>query len=235
VTTNARNANGRARVILFLGAPGSGKGTQSSRLSSRLRLSCLSTGEILRSEAKRNTPAGFRLRRVLASGSLVSDETVCSVVESRLRREVLDAGLILDGFPRTVEQAAYLDSLLSRLGLPRPMVVHLHVSQQGLLRRLTARRHCASCGAIYNLISRPSLGGLRCESDGGALVERDDDAEGVVLRRLAEFDHMSAPLIEYYSGPDYHRMDGDRDPDSIARDLLEIVQPREMCAPAYGD
>jgi adenylate kinase len=144
-TTNGQNGHWRARVILFLGAPGSGKGTQSSRLSSRLRLSCLSTGEILRSEAKRNTPAGFRLRRILASGSLVSDETVCSVVETRLRREVRNAGLILDGFPRTVEQAAYLDGLLSGLGIPRPTVLHLHVSRQGLLRRLTARRHCARC------------------------------------------------------------------------------------------
>jgi adenylate kinase family enzyme len=92
-----------------------------------------------------------------------------------------------------------------------------------------------SLRAVYNLISRPSLRGSRCESDGGALVERDDDSEGVILRRLTEFDNIAAPLIEYYSGCDYHRMDGDRAPDSIARDLLEIVQRREMGVPAYGD
>jgi adenylate kinase len=172
---------------------------------------------------------------VLASGALVSDETVCAVVDSRLRQEVLNTGVILDGFPRTVEQAAFLDRLLNSLGLPRPTVLHLDVSRRGLLQRLTARRHCAACGAVYNLISRPSLRGSRCEKDGGALVERDDDSEGVVLRRLAEFDRISEPLIEYYRGPDYHRMDGDRDPDSIASDLLEIVQGREVCLPAYGD
>jgi adenylate kinase len=154
---------------------------------------------------------------------------VCSVVETRLRREVPDAGLILDGFPRTVKQATFLDGLLSRLGISRPTVVHLHVSYQGLLRRLTARRHCAACGAVYNLISRPSLRGSRCERDGGPLVEREDDAEEVIRRRLAEFDHMSVPLIEYYRGSDYHPMDGDRDPDIIARDLLEIVQGRQLC------
>jgi adenylate kinase len=235
VITHGRSAQSRARVILFLGAPGSGKGTQSSRLALRLGLSCLSTGEILRSEAKRNTPAGFRLRQVLASGSLVSDETVCSVVESRLCREVPNGGVILDGFPRTVEQAIFFDGLLSRLGLPRPAVLHMHVSREELVRRLTARRHCASCGAIYNLLSRPSLRGSRCENDGGALVERDDDAEGVVLRRLAEFDRSSAPLIEHYRGPDYHRVDGERDADSITRDLLEVVEGREVCMPAFGD
>jgi adenylate kinase len=209
----------RGRVILFLGAPGSGKGTQSSRLSSALGLPCLSTGEMLRSEARRNTPAGFRLRRLLNSGALVSDAMVCSVVRTTLTRDTLKAGLVLDGFPRTVQQAAWLDSLLADFGLPVPTVLHLCVSRAELLRRLTARRYCAVCGATYN-------GQLRCGNDGSALVGRDDDSEKVILRRLAEFDRMSAPLIDYYSGRDYHQVDGEKNPDAIAHELLEIFQPR---------
>lgn len=224
-----------ARVILFIGAPGSGKGTQSTRLSNQLGIPCLSTGEILRSEAKRNTPAGFRLRQVLASGSLVSDEMICGVLADRLRPYVVNFGAIVDGFPRTVRQAAFLDNLLADGGFPRPVVFHLDVSKAGLMRRLNARRHCAKCGTIYNLVTRPSLRGSRCENDGGALVERDDDAEGVILRRLAEFESSCAPLVEYYRDSDYHRIDGDRDSDLITRDLIEIAAHGEMCVPAYGD
>jgi adenylate kinase len=221
------------RTIVFIGAPGSGKGTQSFWLSAQLGIPCLSTGEILRSEAKRNTPAGFRLRQVLASGSLVSDEMVCGVVAARLKcpddgaGEKRQTGVILDGFPRSVKQAAFLDDHLAAFGLPHPTVIHLEVSPDRLQRRLKARRQCARCGAIYNLKSRPSVRGSRCENDGGALIERDDDAEGVVLRRLAEFERSSAAVTDYYRDADYHRVDGDREPEQVASDLMRIVTQRE--------
>jgi adenylate kinase len=218
----------RSRVILMFGAPGSGKGTQSAWLSKQLGIPCLSTGEILRAEARRNTPAGFRLRQVLATGALVSDETVCAVVGARLRREKPENGLILDGFPRTVPQAAFLDGLLADLGLPRPAVIHLDVSKDGLLRRLTGRRQCAVCGAIYNLISHPSRRGSRCEADGGALVQRDDDTEGVILHRFEEFENTSGPLIEHYQGPGYYRVQADRDQATIAGELLSLLDVRQV-------
>ena len=220
------------RVVVFLGAPGSGKGTQSSWLSAQLGMPCLSTGEALRSEARWNTAAGVRLRRTLAAGALVSDEVVCDVVGARLRREALSKGLILDGFPRTVSQAVYLDSLLADLGLPRPMVIYLQVSEAGLLSRLAARRHCAVCGAVYNLISRPSRRGPRCELDGGLLIERDDDREEVILRRLNEFEASSAPLFDYYRSGDFHRVDGDRELDVVASDLMEIAASEEFSVAA---
>lgn len=228
-----------AKVFLFMGAPGSGKGTQSAWLSSRLDLPILSTGEILRSEAKRNTPAGFRLRQVLASGALVDDDLVCAVVGGRLHRDVPERGVILDGFPRTVKQAVFLDRLLADLGMPRPCVIHLQVSAAAILRRLASRRHCAKCGAIYNLMSRRSLRGSRCEIDGGALVQRDDDSEGVILRRLADYEKSSAPLVAYYEAADYHAIDGDRDPDLVLENLLGITRPMQMAAgslvEAFGD
>lgn len=228
-----------ARIILFLGAPGSGKGTQSVRLSTQLGIPCLSTGEMLRSEAKTKTPAGLRLRRVLASGSLVSDSTVLKVAGARLRREAERGfpagGLILDGFPRTLNQARFLDRLLSELGLSRPTVIHLDVSAHGLLTRLSARRQCAECGAIYNLVTNPSRLGTSCEIDGGNLVARDDDSEGVVLKRLEEFERLSAPLIDYYASADYHCIDGDRESDTVSFDLMGVLTPQETYLAACGD
>ncbi|MDE3194702.1 MAG: nucleoside monophosphate kinase [Acidobacteriota bacterium] len=213
----------RARVVLMMGAPGSGKGTQGSWLSNQLGMPCLSTGEVLRSEAKRNTPAGFRLRQVLASGALVSDDTVCAVVGARLRRAKYPNGLILDGFPRTVAQAEFLDGLLSDLGLPGPTVLHLNVSKEDLLRRLTGRRQCAVCGTVYNLSSKPSARGSRCEKDGGALVQRDDDTEGVILDRFRTFESVSAPVIEYYRGANYHRIEAGREQDEVSEEILDIL------------
>jgi adenylate kinase len=143
--------------------------------------------------------------------------------------------VILDGFPRTVQQAVFLDSVLGDLGFPRPSVIHLEVSREQLLKRLTARRHCAKCGAIYNLASRPSLRGNRCERDNGALVQRDDDSEGVILRRLAEYQKSSQPLIDYYADSDYRRIDGDREPEQILEQLLEIALPQPVLVEACGD
>jgi len=221
-----------SRVMLFLGAPGSGKGTQSAWLSKELGIPSLSTGDMLRGEAKLKTPAGRRLHKILASGALVDDGIVCEAVASRLRRELRHQGLILDGFPRTLKQAEFLDQLLGDLKMPEPLVLHLDVSTQQLLERLTSRRHCAVCGMIFNLSSRPSLAGTRCENDGGELLQRDDDSERVILRRLAEYEASSAPVIEYYRRGDYHRIDGHRDPELVSADLLRIVVPRRSQAAA---
>jgi adenylate kinase len=221
-----------ARVILFLGAPGSGKGTQSSWLSGQLGIPSLSTGDMLRAEAGRNTTAGIKLRKILASGFLVDDEVVCQAVSARLRREVPARGIVLDGFPRTRKQAECLDRILSGMGMPRPVVLHLDVSRDRLLSRLTSRRQCAVCGTIFNLMSRPSSLGTQCENDGGVLLQREDDSEAVILRRLTEFDRSCAPLVDFYSGADYHRIDGDRDTEVVSAQLLEIVGPVEARAAA---
>jgi adenylate kinase len=219
-----------SRVILFLGAPGSGKGTQSAWLSGQLGIDSLSTGDMLRAESQQQTRAGFKLREVLASGALVDDKLVCQAVSARLHRDLPRSGLsaakrgiILDGFPRTIAQAECLDEILAEMGMPGPLVLHLDVSRQALLSRLTARRQCASCGAIYNLLSRPSAQGSNCELDGQPLQQRDDDSEAVIRRRLTAFDLSCAPLIEYYGHSDYHRIDGDRDPSLISAELLAIV------------
>jgi adenylate kinase len=211
-------------VILFLGAPGSGKGTQSLWLSEQLGVPRLSTGDMLRAEAQEDTPAGNRLRRVLASGSLVPDEIVCEAAGARLLRCEPGNGIILDGFPRTLTQARYLDRMLERMGLPPARVLHLCVSHERLLERLTARRQCSTCGAIFNLLSRPSSRGNVCEYDGGTLFQREDDHAGAIQRRMHEFESSFGPLVEYYAGADYYRIDGDREPRLVSSDLIGIFR-----------
>jgi adenylate kinase len=227
------------RIIIFIGAPGSGKGTQSSLLASRFGIACISTGTILREESKKNTPAGFRLRQTMATGALVDDQTVCEAVVSRIRDldDKSQASLILDGFPRTVAQAKSLDHVLESLGLPGPVVVHLDVSNDVLLHRLARRRQCAECGAIYNLASGESGAsgtsntsnmGTRCHVDGGALVERDDDREGVVARRLTAYGLETLPVVEYYQKRGdrnglYRRIDGNLGAAEIANDVCDLV------------
>jgi adenylate kinase len=219
------------KIILFLGAPGSGKGTQSAWLSSQLGIRSLSTGDMLRAEAKKDTAAGLRLREILASGTLVSDSIVCDAVASRLRSERKN-GIILDGFPRTLAQAQCLDRILAGTKMPRPMVLHLDISAGRLLERLTARRQCALCGAIYNLLLRPSQAGTRCENDGGVLVQRDDDSDNAIVRRFAEFEASCAPLVEYYRNADYHRIDADREAELISRDVWRLVSGEQAWAAA---
>lgn len=225
------------RIILFLGAPGSGKGTQSSLLSSRSAIPCVSTGALLRHAATLNTPDGFRLRQLMATGALVDDATVCDAVVTRVRNLRSSESLILDGFPRTVGQAKRLDETLRGLGIAGPAVLHLDVPNSILIRRLSTRRQCASCGAVYNLSSNPSTNGSRCELDGGALVERDDDVEGVVARRLAAYEAETVPVIDYYRirngrGGIYRRLDGTLDPSVIAKGVAEIVLAPETALAA---
>jgi len=201
-------------------------------LSGQLGIPSLSTGDMLRAESKRNTAAGLKLRKILASGSLVDDEVVCQAVSSRLRLELPARGIILDGFPRTLRQAECLGGILSDLGMAGPMVLHLDVSRERLIGRMTARRQCGVCGSIYNLMSRPSSLGTLCEKDGGVLVQREDDKEAVIRRRFTEFDLSCAPLVEYYRRADYHRLDGDRDTGLISAEVLAIVGPAETSAAA---
>ena len=213
-------------IVLLFGAPGSGKGTQSRFISERRKIPTISTGDMLRTECRNRTPLGLVAKSILATGALVDDELVNVMVAHRVTQCDCRGGFILDGYPRTVPQAVFLAHFLERTGLPTPTIIHLDVPIPVLVSRLSSRRHCPSCGRIYNLLyQRPAHEG-RCDADGEALIQRNDDGEEVVRQRLEVYHGLCAPLIEFYKGPNYHRVDGQCSPEEISKQIKAIITAR---------
>ena len=184
--------------VIFLGAPGAGKGTQARRLAADSGVPQVATGDMLREAVAAGTPLGREAKRFMDQGALVPDEVVIGLVDERLSRPDARSGYVLDGFPRTVPQAEALDTLLRRLGQDLDRVVFFDVSRDELLRRLTGRRVCRQCGTAFHLVSAPPQVAGRCDQCGGELYQRDDDAEGTVGRRLDVYQTQTAPLLDYY-------------------------------------
>jgi adenylate kinase len=184
--------------VIFLGAPGAGKGTQARRLAVGSGVPQVATGDMLREAVAGGTPLGREAKRHMDQGALVPDEVVIGLVDERLSQPDAGAGYVLDGFPRTVAQAEALDALLRRRGQELDRVVFFDVSRDELLRRLTGRRICRQCGAGFHLVSAPPKTEGRCDQCGGELYQRDDDAEETVVRRLDVYQKQTAPLLDYY-------------------------------------
>jgi adenylate kinase len=184
--------------VIFLGAPGAGKGTQARRLAAGSGVPQVATGDMLREAAVAGTPLGREAKRFMDQGALVPDDVVIGLVAERLSRADAGTGYVLDGFPRTVAQAEALDALLRRLGQDLNRVVFFEVSRDELLRRLTGRRVCRQCGTAFHLVSAPPKVAGQCDQCGGELYQRDDDAEATVGRRLDVYQTQTAPLLDYY-------------------------------------
>ena len=184
--------------IILIGAPVSGKGTQSERIKNKYPLAHISTGDILRANVKAGTELGKNAKNYMDAGKLVPDEIIVAMMEGRLQEADCKDGFLLDGFPRTNPQAEALDKLLDKLGIALDAVVELDVDDEIVIKRLTTRRVCRSCGEIYNTLMKPSKVDGICDKCGGEVVQRDDDKETVIRRRLAVFHEQTAPLIEYY-------------------------------------
>ena len=184
--------------ILLLGSPGAGKGTLAAEIERKYPVAHISTGDIFRENVKNDTPLGLEARAFLDSGKLVPDDIVIAMVEDRLREPDCEKGFILDGFPRTVFQAEALERILEELHLKLDGVVLLDIDGETVVRRLSGRRLCRNCGAIYNLFFKPSSKGELCEKCGGEIYQREDDREDVVRSRLKVFYDQTVPLIEYY-------------------------------------
>lgn len=187
-----------ARPLLFLGAPGAGKGTQARAVAERLGVPQISTGDMFREHVARGTELGQQAQAVMARGELVSDAIVSAMVAERIRQADCADGFLLDGFPRTRAQAERLEALLAAAGWPGALAVNLQVSYTDLIRRLTGRRTCAVCGEIYNIYHRPPRTEGRCDRDGGELVTRADDREEVIRERLNAYERETLPLVEFY-------------------------------------
>jgi len=210
-TSVAAEANKKGRIvgpIILLGPPGAGKGTQAKLIAERYDIPQISTGDILRDNVARKTELGVKAKAIMERGNLVPDELVCDMVADRLRQPDCARGFILDGFPRTVRQAEWLDAHLEKMRVGKdatgrqavapPVVIRLVVEYNQLLQRLTGRRSCPTCGLIYNVYHQPPKVQGVCDCDGTPLVQRRDDTEEVIAERLKAYEQLTLPLVDYY-------------------------------------
>ena len=186
--------------LVFLGPPGTGKGTQARRLAETRRLVALSSGDVLRAEIERDSEIGRKAAGYVRSGTLVPDDVICEVMLAAIDRLEAGRGFILDGFPRTLPQAEALDAGLKQRSLGLDAVLLFELDDAAILERIVNRRICKNCGATYNMKFLPPRNEGVCDVCGGPLIQRVDDREEVVRTRLATYRSQTAPLIAYYEG-----------------------------------
>ena len=191
--------------LILLGPPGAGKGTQAQMIVDRYYIPQVSTGDILRAAVKEGTLLGKKAKAFMEQGQLVPDEVVIGIIDERLRAADCDPGFILDGFPRTIAQAEALQAILAKIGKGIDHIVNVEVDPEELVRRLTGRRTCGNCGAMFHVFFQPPRQEGVCDRCGGTLYQRADDKEATIRVRLKEYERQTAPLIEYYSQKGYLR------------------------------
>ena len=212
--------------ILLLGAPGVGKGTQAKELVKLWGIPQISTGDLLRSNVAKGTSLGQVAKEIMGRGELVPDSLVNEMVAARLDEPDTADGYILDGFPRTLPQAGWLDGRLAAQGKGLPVVaVSIQVDYNQLLRRITGRRNCPVCQRIYNIYSNPPQRAGFCDVDGAALVQRADDTEPVFKERMRTYESLTAPVVEHYRAAGrFAEVDGDRPIEAIAAGIVAAVE-----------
>jgi adenylate kinase len=217
-----RSAGSKA-VFILLGPPGCGKGTQAARLTAVLGIPAISTGDMIRAEIAAGTELGKAVQGITITGGLIGDDVINRLVESRLGKPDCSNGFLLDGYPRSTVQAEFLSELLPRLGFPEPQVLHIDVPLESLVARTCMRRYCPDCGTIYNLGSKPPVCSGVCDEDGVELLQRADDCEDVVRRRLVAYEQTTAPLLTFYAGIQYHRVTGNQSPELVFQQIMHTI------------
>ncbi|MCR8660696.1 adenylate kinase [Paenibacillus endoradicis] len=211
--------------ILFMGPPGAGKGTQAERIIEEFNIPHISTGDAFRLAMKQSTPIGLKAKEYIDQGLLVPDEITNGIVKERLAQADCQNGFLLDGFPRTLQQAEALDGMLQELGRTIDHVVNLSVDRNLLLARLTGRRICKSCGATYHVMFNPPKVDGVCDKDAGELYQRSDDTEEKVGTRLDEYTSKTAPLLNFYSEQGTLReVDGERDINLVTAEIISTLR-----------
>ena len=231
VSTEAR-AEKLVGPVILLDPPGAGKGTQAKKIAAIYGIPQVSTGDILRANVALGTELGKKAKEVMGRGELVPDDMVNAMVADRLAQTDCDRGCILDGFPRTVPQAKWLDNHLKTKFFDKergcmlpPIVIEIKIEYNVLLQRLTGRRSCPTCGRIYNVhYQPPSVDGI-CDVEGSKLVIRPDDREEVIVERLKEYERKTRPLVEYYEASGRLRtVNGDQPVEKVAADILRAIE-----------
>ncbi|GAB4378414.1 MAG: adenylate kinase [Calditrichia bacterium] len=211
-------------ILILLGAPGVGKGTQAKRLTQEFGIAHISTGDILRTEVREQTELGRQAEAIIKKGELVPDDIILHMIENRLSQPDCKNGFILDGFPRTIPQAQGLDRLLEKLGIDHLKVIEIFVPDEIIIQRLSSRRICAKCGADYNLITNPPPEDGICRICGGRIIQRNDDKEATIRNRLKVYRDQTAPLIEYYQNKGcLLRVDGTKSIDQVYEDIKHLL------------
>lgn len=228
-TASSPKAAAVAGPIILMGAPGAGKGTQAKVIAAQYGIPQVSTGDILRDNVARGTELGKKADPIMKSGGLVPDELMLAMVADRLAQPDARRGFILDGFPRTVGQAEWLDKHLQAASFEGrkmpPVVVNIRVGYNQLLQRLTGRRTCPVDGRIYNVHFQPPQKEGLCDSCGAPLVQRKDDKEEVISERLKSYERQTLPLVEYYRRQGrLHELNGELPVDQVTADTLAVIE-----------
>lgn len=212
-------------MLIFFGPPGAGKGTQARAVSTELGIPHISTGDILRESARKETGLGLAAKARMDKGDLVSDDVMCRIVGERLSEPDCRNGAILDGFPRTLGQAHFLDQLLEQRESERALLLNLQLEQTQVIKRLAGRRVCSKCGEIYNVYLNPPRQDEICDKDGSQLFQRPDDNEEAIRQRLLAYERETVPLIDYYRRKNaLHDINGNGEPEAITERLLNFLK-----------
>ena len=208
--------------LILLGPPGAGKGTQAEKLAEELKVPHISTGDILRQAVADGTPLGLQAKKVMEAGELVSDEIMLGIIRERLAQQDAARGYILDGYPRTLPQARSLQRLMDERAEPPVVIVNIDVDREELVRRISGRRSCPNCKAVFNVHAQPPHEPGVCDACGQRLVQRADDEEATVRQRLAVYDRQTRPLLDYY-GDRVIPVDGQGTPQDVFERLSSLV------------
>jgi adenylate kinase len=184
--------------LILLGAPGVGKGTQATLISKALSIPHVSTGDMFRYHISNNTDLGMKAKQYIEKGMLVPDEITVGMVADRLKQEDCQNGFVLDGFPRTIQQAIFLDKILKDLNIQLDMVINITLDDRNIISRLSGRRICPRCNAVYHIEDKPPKNDGVCDNCNAKLIQREDDKEETIIRRLQVYHSQSEPILEYY-------------------------------------
>lgn len=212
--------------LIFLGAPGVGKGTQAKKIMAKYDIPQISTGDILRATLKEGTPLGLQAKSYMEKGELVPDEVIINMINERFQQQDTEKGFILDGFPRSLKQAEALESLLEKLNRPLDGVISIEVPREKIIERLTSRRVCKKCGKVFNVLTNPPSDHEVCE-DGTKcdIYQREDDKEATIRNRLEVYDNQTVPLKSFYEAKNLLKeVDGQVFPEQVETSIIEILE-----------
>lgn len=210
--------------IILMGLPGAGKGTQASEIVKKFPIPHISTGDMFRKAIKDETDLGKEAKSYMDCGELVPDEVTVGIVKERISEDDAKKGFLLDGFPRTIEQAEALNNIMSELDREIDAVINIEVPEEELMNRLTGRRICEKCGTTYHLVFNPPKVDGICDIDGGKLYQREDDNPETVSNRLSVNVKQSKPILEYYNEKGVLKnIDGSKDIEEVTNDVIDIL------------